>query len=169
MSKTKFYDHKRTRSKGFTLIEILITITILAVLATLSFVALNPIQQIAKARDTKRILNITTLSKAIQIYHLETSTYPGTNDVIRASNLPINGQPVNQITFGWLGVNMSSYINSMPLDPINSYPFVYRYTNSGSDFEIDTQLEITTNQKLVEDGGNNSLKFELGTNLNLLN
>ncbi len=61
-------------SKGFTLIELLIVIGILAILATVTVVVLNPGQLFAQARDSQRMSDLETVSKAIGYYLLNTSS-----------------------------------------------------------------------------------------------
>lgn len=50
---------------GFTLIELLIAIGIIAVIAAVVFVALNPANRYAKARDGKRWKDVETIASAI--------------------------------------------------------------------------------------------------------
>ena len=54
-----------TNKKGFTLIEILVVIGIIAVLAGVVIVALNPARQFAQARNTQRTSNVSTILDAI--------------------------------------------------------------------------------------------------------
>lgn len=76
--------------KGFTLLELLIVITILAVLSVAVIVIINPAETIKKARDTQRISDLSSIKTAISLYQsLVTTPYLGgsTSDTAcKASN-----------------------------------------------------------------------------------
>ena len=55
-------------SKGFTLIEILVVIGIIAILATIVLIAINPARQFRQARDTQRVSNTNAILNAIGQY-----------------------------------------------------------------------------------------------------
>lgn len=57
--------------KGFTLIEILIVIGIIAILAAVVIVAINPARQFAQARNAQRSSNVNTILNAINQYGVE--------------------------------------------------------------------------------------------------
>ncbi len=63
--------------KGFTLIELLIVIGILAVLSSAVVIVLNPTQLFAQARDSQRLSDLESLSKAIYFYIAFTAGQPG--------------------------------------------------------------------------------------------
>ncbi len=66
MNINKVVDGKRV--KGFTLLELLIVITIIAILSVALIVVINPAETLKKSRDTQRISDMAALKTAIGIY-----------------------------------------------------------------------------------------------------
>ena len=62
--------------QGFTLIELLIVMAILGVLAVVVLVAINPVEQLARARDTGRVSSVTQLGRSLAAYYTSQSQYP---------------------------------------------------------------------------------------------
>lgn len=68
--------------KGFTLIELIIVIAVIALLAAATFVAINPAKRVGDAQDAQRWQDITAIADAYQAYladnagNLPTSTVP---------------------------------------------------------------------------------------------
>jgi len=57
--------------KGFTLIEILIVIGIIAILAAIAIVAINPARQFAQANNAQRWSNVNTILNAVYQYAID--------------------------------------------------------------------------------------------------
>jgi type IV pilus assembly protein PilA len=62
---------KKSNQSGFTLIEILIVIGIIAVLAAIVLVAVNPAKQFQKANDAQRISNVNAILNAVGQYTVD--------------------------------------------------------------------------------------------------
>lgn len=64
------------RRKGFTVVELLIVIVVIAILAAISIVAYNGIQ--TRAENTKTLQALTQYAKAVQMYAASKGQYPTT-------------------------------------------------------------------------------------------
>lgn len=58
-----------TSNKGFTLVELLVVIAVLGVLAAGVLVAINPVEQLARGRDTSRRTAITEAGRGASAYY----------------------------------------------------------------------------------------------------
>ncbi len=67
-------DMKKEQAKGFTLLELLIVVGIIAILSVALIIVLNPAETLRKARDSSRISDLNTLKTALGLYMTSTST-----------------------------------------------------------------------------------------------
>lgn len=63
-------------SQGFTLIELLVVIAVIGVLAAAVLIAIDPIQQLARGRDSGRKTSVSQLGNAMTAYYTARSTLP---------------------------------------------------------------------------------------------
>ena len=68
-----------SKTMGFTIVELLVVIVILGVLATISIVAYNGIQN--RSQMTVKASNVKTTEKQIEIFRIEHETYPTSADM----------------------------------------------------------------------------------------
>lgn len=77
----KFFGFKSSSSseKGFTLIELLIVMGVLGILAAAVLIAIDPLQQFARGRDSGRKDSVATLGRAVQNYYTSNLGFPADN------------------------------------------------------------------------------------------
>lgn len=73
----------KTKS-GFTLVELLIVIVIIAILAAITIVAYNGIQ--ARARESSAIADLSSIAKQIEAYNVINGSYPATVATAKSMN-----------------------------------------------------------------------------------
>ena len=112
------------KSHGFTLIEVLIVIGIIAVLATIVLVAVNPTRQFKLARDTQRTSNVNALLNAI---HQNISEHKGVficngnqKDIPTIPRLVQSASSSPESEGDIADCLVPDYISSLPFDPILS-------------------------------------------------
>src|SRR5471030_1471405 len=99
----KFQKIKTELDNGFTLIELLIVIAILGILTTAVLVAINPLEQFARARDSGRMGSVDQLGHAVQSYYTaQNGTYLATG--------------VNWITGGAASLTIAGEIKTAPVN-----------------------------------------------------
>ena len=111
---------KRGHLRGFTIIELLIVVVVIAILATITVVAYNGIQQ--SAYNSKAVANTDTYKKALMLYAAENGsypTYPTASTCLGGGYPDKNGDGVGDCIVGADGVVQASQIPSAD-DPLNS-------------------------------------------------
>lgn len=106
------------KQSGFTLIEILVVIGIIAILAAVVIIAINPARQFAQARNTQRWSNINTILNAVG-QRMADGRGVWKTDATCTATLPV---AVNPIGSGVGNTNLEpcivpTYVSTMVLDP----------------------------------------------------
>jgi len=112
----------RTRSGGFTLIEILVVVVIIGILGAV--IVPNLLGRPDQARVTAAKSDIRNLSNALDIYRLDNFVYPSTEQGLEALVTQPSGFPEPK------NYNPDGYVKNMPTDPWGS-PYVYERTQEG--------------------------------------
>lgn len=128
---------QRSSKKGFTLIEILLVIGIIAVLATVVIVSLDPATRFQNARDARRLSDIQSILSATQQFIVDNrGVLPdGVDTIERQIGTASSGCVITEgICSANLGscLNLSStlerYLKDIPYDPENGSSERTRYT-----------------------------------------
>jgi general secretion pathway protein G len=116
----------RAKSRGFTLIEIMVVVVIMGILAALV------VPKLMGRADDARIIaakqDISTIMQALKLYKLDNQRYPTTEQGLQALiQKPTAGPAAN----GW---KTGGYIDKLPKDPWGGQ---YQYLSPGVKGEVD--------------------------------
>jgi type IV pilus assembly protein PilA len=142
-----------SKRRGFTLIEILIVIGIIAVLAAIVIVAINPAKQFAQARDTQRQSNVETILNAIgQRMADNKGVFAGTIGSTTCPALAATSTHIDSAS-GGTGVNLSclvpTYVAVLPTDPDTSYA-IAPYTGYDASTDVNGRITVCAPRAATE-------------------
>lgn len=122
--------------KGFTLVELLIAVSLLAILSGVLFSVVNPQGIQAKARDSQRVSDLAKIKVALESYFADNRRYP----ISPAWSSSITGLATN-------------YINKIPPDPKATGSvctsttwrgYAYKSSATGSNYVLATNMETAS-------------------------
>ena len=134
--------HMNIRKKAFTLVELIVVITILAVLGTIGFINLQWFT--SDTRDAVRVSDIRIIEKSLIYFHLKENHYPAPSDSI-------------EVTYSWAVLwNQWEYWDSSRAesrmiledvtDPLYDKHYAYSVTKDGTQYEIGWVVENIANK-----------------------
>jgi len=132
--------HITIKRKAFTLIELIVVVTILAILWTISFISVT--WYFASARNSVRLTDISSIEKTFSLYQIKWSRYPP----------PTNGQGV---TYSWsqiwvqgffwedtrrfIGTSVGRF--DIPQDPTTWEEYTYSLLNTWREYQLASIFE----------------------------
>lgn len=150
----------KTNRSGFTIVELLVVIVVIAILATISIVVYSGIQ--ARARDSKRKNDLDYIAKALENNYLIHGAYTQPETMCADTS---NGEQNNTCTYygtygnysDWAPVSnlraliTDKFITQLPKDPVNDTTYYYNYepwnagqggyTTAGQAYDLCAKLE----------------------------
>lgn len=128
---------KSSNRLWFTLVELIVVITILAILWTIAFISFQWYTR--NARDWVRTTDITNLTKALEIYISERWSYPLPSMFV---NVTYSWATVWSQWNVWESMIMSlKVINKIPIDPVLSNEYTYSVNYYKNEYQIWAILE----------------------------
>lgn len=145
--------------KGFTIVELLIVVVVIAILAAITIVSFNGIQ--ARAANSATVTALNAVAKSLELYKADTGSYPSTGSL----NTPLTdaGCLTNlaTATANWVPGLTPAYLPVLPDassaknnngGPVESRPGCYAYASDGTEF-------ILSAWNLVEGGPQTSTMY----------
>jgi general secretion pathway protein G len=117
---------KKYYQRGFTLIEVMVVVVILAILA--SIIVPRILSRPEQARVTAAKQDILSIQNAMALYKLDNGFYPSTDQGIAALVSKPSGDPAPQ------NYAENGYLHKLPVDPWHQ---PYHYLNPGKHSSID--------------------------------
>lgn len=124
MGEIKVKNIKNKLQQGFTLIEVMVVVVILAILAAILVPRI--MNRPEQARMVKAKTDLMAIQNALEMYKLDNGFYPSTEQGIQALVTKPEGDPQPQ---DWQG-----YLKTTPQDP---WGHQYQYSNPGKHGDID--------------------------------
>ncbi|MDN4037963.1 type II secretion system major pseudopilin GspG [Massilia sp. YIM B02443] len=124
--RTLHHSRAAKRSRGFTLVEIMVVVVIIGILGAL--VVPKLLGRTGESRVTAARVDIATMMQALKLYKLDNQRYPTTEQGLNALiTKPTAGPAAN----GW---KAGGYIEKLPKDPWGA---PYQYLSPGIHGEVD--------------------------------
>ena len=137
------YDEGFTPIKsGFTLVELLVVMAIISILATVIIGGFRSSQM--RGKDAQRKSDLKQIANALEIFFADYGRYPPASgtQVAACSYNPANGTGT---ACAWGSGQMSdgktTYMRTLPADPISSQNYVYRVSSTFNRFQLFARLE----------------------------
>ncbi|MBI4009397.1 type II secretion system protein GspG [Candidatus Roizmanbacteria bacterium] len=116
---------RSTKNSGFTLVELLISAILLAILA-IGFITGNYFPSVRKGRDAVRKADLQNIQKALELYYEDNRAYPIAN-----GNISLLGSPFQS--------GGQVYMQKLPNDPVSGK--WYHYISDGTYYKLFSCIE----------------------------
>ena len=137
--------------QGFTLIELLVAMSILAILSTIAMASFRSTQM--RGRDVQRKSDLKQISNALEMYYNDKKMYPGSNvagQILGCPSAPVAAACVwgaEGTTSEFKDAN-TTYFKKLPKDP-SAFNYFYHTLNSNKSYQIYAYLENTEDKNLI--------------------
>ena len=131
--------------KGFTLIEPLVVIGVLAILLTIVLVAINPARQFSQSNNTKRRSDVNALLNGIHQFAAD-------NRGVLPAGITDTAQNISDVAADLCADLVPDYLAALPVDPL---------TNAGASV-TDCAAAYDTNYQVVKSATNNRITVTAG-------
>jgi len=123
----------RAKQTGFTIVELLIVVVVIAILAAISLVAYTGFQQ--RARDNIRKSDINAIARSLELLYIDRGMYRTTAEACLDTSIGIDNScngVINNVgdwapTSNMRNLITEGYTDVVPIDPINNETYYYNF------------------------------------------
>ena len=123
----------------FTLMELIVTITIVAILWTIAVIALSWYSK--QARDASRISDMSRMKTGLELFSVEAWKYPEVSEGVQVNYSTTNSQAWSQWSFWEQTFRNVEKLDKIPLDPLTESKYIYSVTNTRKEYQLWWLLE----------------------------
>jgi len=162
---------------AFTLLEVLVTIAVISVLATVLVVIINPGEMLRRSGDSRRLSDIGTIKRAVDL------ALADDQDMLATAGIVDIDTSTDVTNFAGAGIDLSKYLPVVPQNPsysaaggsaqiiaagctkgaIAKDAISYKFWSDGEIYILRTNMESLSNCEIVQNDGNNNSTYETGT------
>ena len=118
------------RSRGFTIVEVVIVVAVLAILTTIATIGVT--RYLADTRDSQRVSSVTTISEGLEKYYDQNGEYPSCSDLTGDANT-VAQEILGGVSAEVLNAPASAQTNSVSCTTVESSSGdIFEYKGDGS-------------------------------------
>ncbi len=130
--------HFQGKTKGFTLVELIIVITILSILSVIAFVSFKDYSK--SSRDANKLSTFKNIEKGLDLFALKTGSYPEpeweVTELLWSGNILLLKKWIL-----WETISQQIQANKTSKDPLTNDYYTYAITENKQEFQLSTFLE----------------------------
>lgn len=135
-----FFRKLSLANKGFTLIELITAIGVLAILTSVVIAAINPLEQFRKSADSRRKSDLAQIQRGLEVYYQDYGRYPasGTGDNVNKICKDLECATI----VDW-GDDFRPYMDVLPVDQngAKNYAYWVDESNGGQSYALYASLD----------------------------
>lgn len=120
--------------RGFTLIELITAIGVLAVLSSAVLAVVNPLDQFYKSLDSRRKSDLAQVQRGLEVYYQDNHRYPP------VYQYKISGDGTSGTVVNW-GSDWRPYMDVLPIDPNSNKSYGYWTDSTGQSYALYASLD----------------------------